>query len=117
MNLSLEGQLNERHYLELIEKLRDGLKQFRSMRRGEHQHCCGVCGDNGHTAEQCWFHNPLHLSLMGFEALTGPIWKCFHCGAIYTSEETAAEHFGKTPDSPAECLRMLAELAEEDQIA
>jgi hypothetical protein len=111
-NLSLGQKITTAHYSEVIHRLQLGLEQLRSMNRREAQNCCAVCGDNGHTAEGCWYFNPLHLTLVGIEALVGSLYKCFHCGAVYTDEESARHHFGKTPDSPAECLRQLAEYAD-----
>lgn len=115
INLSLEGELTEGHYLEMIDRLKAGLKQFRSMKRREGQRECATCGDNDHTSEQCWYFNPLLLSLMGIELILGNVFRCFHCGAIFTSEEGAEGHFGKTPSSIPECLQQLAELADEEE--
>jgi hypothetical protein len=106
----MHGEITEAHYTEVMDRLRAGLEQLRSMNRGESQDGCMVCGDNDHTAGGCWYFNPLHLTLVGIEALLGPNYRCFHCGALFTDEETAVAHFGKTPNSPAECLRQLAEL-------
>lgn len=106
--------LTEKHYTACIKELQLGLKQLQSMNRGEHQHCCGVCGDNDHTAEQCWLHNPLLAAALGWDALAGPFWRCFHCNAVFTTEESAEKHFGKTPESIPECLQQLAELADEE---
>lgn len=109
-NMTIDG-LKESSYTETIEELEKALEQFRSMERGEYQPCCFVCHDTGHTAEQCWYFNPLLVMAIGQIALISPFYRCYHCGAIYTDEQSAEQHFGKTPNSPAECLRQLAEIS------
>jgi hypothetical protein len=77
--------------------------QMRSIRAGAGQDQCLVCGDGGHTAEEC-HHNPLLLAAIGRDAFFGNVWKCFHCGAVFCDEESAEQHFGTTPEWPAACI-------------
>lgn len=115
-SLNLETtHIEPEHYAVALSELRAGQAQLESMRRGEAQPGCFICQDTGHTAEQCWYHNPLLLAYMGWYALLGDFWRCFHCGAVFMEEATAREHFGPTPESVAECLRQLAALAEEEK--
>jgi hypothetical protein len=97
------GDATDEHYAEVIALLELARAQMRSMRAGKAQRECDVCGDGGHTAEEC-HHNPLLLSTVGRDALLGTVWKCFHCGAIYCDEESAERHFGTTPEWPAACI-------------
>jgi hypothetical protein len=34
-------------------------------------------------------------------------WRCFHCGALFTSYGAAEEHFGKTPEGTSVCVPQL----------
>lgn len=106
MNLRVEN-LEASHYEECIAQLTAALAQFRAMERGEAQAHCATCGDNDHTADGCWYHNPLLLSVMGRDAILGEFWRCFHCGAVYTSEEGARGHFGTVDAEVAKCLQAL----------
>src|SRR4051812_531190 len=92
------------HYREAIQELEQGLAQQESIQAQEPQRGCWICYDTDHTAEQCWYHNPLLLAYLGHYALLGEFWRCFHCGAVFMEEAAAQEHFGRTPDSPAACL-------------
>ena len=109
-NLKAEN-LRESHYTTAIATLTRAREQFRSIERGEGQDECAVCGDNDHTAEQCWYQNPLLLATLGEYAIVGELVRCFHCGAVFVSQAEAERHFGKTPETPAECLRQLAAIA------
>lgn len=99
--LSIADATDE-HYAEVLALLERARAQMRSIRAGEAQRECAVCGDGGHTVEEC-HRNPLLLSIVGRDALTGVVFKCFHCGAIYCDEQSAATHFGERPDRPAAC--------------
>lgn len=69
--------------------------------------CCSICGDNDHQAWEC-HHNPLSI------AYQAQHFRCFHCGLIFTSEESALAHFGGRNDLLPECAgesyRALEEL-------
>jgi hypothetical protein len=101
------GQLTIAHaedadYSKAIDDLTRAREQMRKIRAGEGYDACAVCED-AHHAGLC-HHNPLLLAVLGGEALLGAVWKCYHCGAVYTDEQSAANHFGRTPDDPASCL-------------
>jgi hypothetical protein len=100
------GQLSIEHataddYAGALKDLQAAADQMRELREKGFDGCA-VCGDSGHHAGLC-HHNPLLLAVLGGEALLGAFWKCFHCGAIYTDEAHARNHFGDRPDEPAKC--------------
>lgn len=106
--LEVEGATDDA-YIGLLQDVILALRQVRSMARGEGQSECGVCGDGGHTVETC-HHNPLLRVLLGDEAASGSVWRCFHCNAIFTNAKTAEDHFGISVDEIARCLREKAEV-------
>jgi hypothetical protein len=89
-------------YVEAISDLRNAYFQRRSMRRGEPQTGCMVCGDSGHTVETC-HHDPLQLARKWTAA--SAVFTCFHCGVVCTTTEEAVAHFGRSEDEITKCLR------------
>jgi hypothetical protein len=91
------GPLTLADYNEAIEALQDAKQQMEPD--GEN---CRVCGDSGHQAWQC-HHNPLVMARRAAKSQTE--WRCFHCGDVFTDEQAATEHFGRTSDDgPAACI-------------
>lgn len=88
--------LEARDYREAIQALKDAMKQDKHRSEG-----CTVCYDSGHTAEQC-HHNPLVMARRAAKSVR--VWRCFHCDAVFTDAEKAAEHFGRRDEAPA-CKR------------
>jgi hypothetical protein len=107
--LEVDG-ITDGHYEDMIKALQAGLRQRQAIRDDEEhaQEYCFICEGNDHTADQCWFHNPLLLTTMGEYALIGDFWRCFHCGAVHTDPESAAQHFGDGVEEAAKCLQHLA---------
>ncbi len=83
-------------YNEAIWALRDGCSQLEPDGRS-----CAVCHDGGHQAWEC-HHNPLVMARR-FAGVTD-VWKCFHCGVVFTDEDKAREHFGLREEEIARCL-------------
>lgn len=112
-NLTIEG-LTPAYYRQVIDELRMALVQAQEIEAGKgYTHGCAICGDD-HHAGVCWFHNVVLLAELGRVALLGEFWRCFHCGAVFTTEESAKEHFGETQDEVAKCLQQLADLGRAD---
>lgn len=89
-------------YDEAIKDLENAKTDLRWKRDGFGIPTCFVCEDGGHTAATC-HHNPLLLSRQWAKATE--VWQCWHCGFIATNEQEAVDHFGKTEDEVANCLR------------
>jgi hypothetical protein len=97
--LTLEG-LTEEHYTEAISLLNRGLRQFKT---GKPESRCAICRREGHEQKTCQ-ENPLLLITIGDHVLhLNPVWRCFHCDAVFTSERAAAQHFGLTLDAIPAC--------------
>ncbi len=90
--------LEDRDYDEAIEALQDAKKQRKD---GNLSKGCTVCWDSGHTADQC-HHNPLVMARRA--VATTRVWRCYHCDAVFTDYDKAAEHFGTRKDVVA-CRR------------
>lgn len=108
VNQTVEGITTE-HYRDTVGELSAALSQHVSVALGERQRGCAICGDALHVADDCK-RNPLLLMAFGAAALQGPVWKCFHCGSVYTDPENAAEHFGSSLENAAACVREQAEI-------
>jgi len=89
-------------YHKAIKSLNAGMTQLKPDGKG-----CSICGDNGHQAWQC-LQNPLFMMQQTWSALT--VWRCFHCNAIFTDEEKAAEHFGDSSSELPLCSRSIISL-------
>ena len=94
-------------YQNLITACYAAMKQLKSIAAGRAQRECGLCGDNGHTVEECYEHNP--VLLMAKLAVMEHTYKCFHCRRTFYSEQDAQDHFGTTASEIAYCLRPLAQ--------
>lgn len=92
----------ERDYVEVMHKCKLAMEQLKPD-----GNCCAVCGDNDHQAWECHF-NPLSI------AYQAQHFRCFHCGNVFISEESALAHFGGRNDLLPECAgesyRALEEL-------
>jgi hypothetical protein len=88
------GELTERDYDEAIEALQAAKTQMMPDGRN-----CAICTD-GHQAMHC-HHNPLLMIRKLIDATEG--WRCFHCGAYFTDEGAAREHFGENESVRASC--------------
>lgn len=89
-------------YDEAIQELESAKVDLRWKRERFALPCCFVCEDTGHTAEHC-HHNPLLLAREWAKATN--VWQCWHCGFVATNADEAEEHFGKSEDEVAKCLR------------
>lgn len=108
VNAAVDGVTAE-HYRDAIGDLRAGLAQLEEIEAGRgYSNGCAICGDD-HHAGAC-HHNPLLLAAWGREALLGPVWKCFHCGCVFTEEAGARNHFGDSIANAAACVREQAEV-------
>jgi hypothetical protein len=89
-------------------QLEDAARQLEEIEAGRgYPDGCAICGD-AHHAGVCWFHNVALLAELGRIALLGDFWRCFHCGAVFTTEETARQHFGDTLEAIALCIMQAA---------
>jgi len=68
---------------------------------------CMVCGDSGHQAWEC-HHNP--IVMMRRARTTETEFRCFHCGDVFTTEESAHEHFGCHESNIPQCLELHSQL-------
>ncbi|CAE6822220.1 hypothetical protein R70006_06256 [Paraburkholderia domus] len=89
--------LTAEEYDEAIRDLQNAKTQLRPDGNN-----CAVCHDSGHQAWEC-HHNPLVMARRGVKAEME--WRCFHCGFVCHTAEAAVEHFGKSEDEVARCLR------------
>lgn len=96
------SKLTIEDYDEAIDELQRAKTDLRWKREGFALPCCFVCEDTGHTAETC-HHNPLLLAREWGKATN--VWQCWHCGFVATSAEEADDHFGKSEEETAKCLR------------
>jgi hypothetical protein len=101
-NNDIEGVISPSDYDTLASRIE--LARGEIVVRGDHFAPCVICGGKDHTARAC-NENPLLLALAGDVALTGDVWKCFFCGAVYTTVETARKHFGDRVAGEPECRR------------
>jgi len=97
-----EGPPTPEDYDEAIIDLMNARNQRISMARGEFQGGCAVCGDSGHTVNGC-HHDPLQLARE--RARQKSTWQCYHCGFEARTDEDAIEHFGRSEEEVARCLR------------
>jgi hypothetical protein len=97
------------HYRDAIGDLRAGLHQLEQIERGEGYPMGCLIGGDDHHAGVC-HHNPLILAAWGTETLLGPVWKCFHCGCVFTTEEGARNHFGSSVENAAKCVAEQVEV-------
>jgi hypothetical protein len=105
--LEVDG-ITDGHYEDMIKALQAGLRQRQAIRDDEEhaQEYCFICEGNDHTADQCWFHNPLLLTTMGEYALIGDFWRCFHCGAVHTTLWGWRGGGGQVPAAPRPYARL-----------
>lgn len=108
VNQTVEG-ITDDHYRDTVGELSAALVQHVDVSLGKPQTGCAICGDWSHVADDCK-RNPLLLMAFGAAALQGPVWKCFHCGSVFTDPENAAEHFGSSLENAAACVREQAEI-------
>jgi hypothetical protein len=103
--LTLEGITSQR-YQSVIDLLTLARDQRAKIERGEEGAAseCALCGD-AHLDNECR-KNPLLLMTIGEEALTGNVWKCYHCNAIFTDVESASRHFGDMVEIAVGCIRL-----------
>lgn len=101
--LSATPRLTAEEYDEAIADLERAKTQLDPDGRG-----CVVCGDGSHQAWEC-HHNPVALKREFWRLRS--CWRCFHCDEVFTTEESAREHFGEDPDEPAACQRGPAEFS------
>lgn len=82
--------ITKRDYLQAIKNLTLGITQLAPNGRS-----CVICEDTGHQAFECRF-NPLVVAekSKGF----AHSWRCFHCNAVFTDANKAAEHFGEAAE-------------------
>lgn len=100
------GELTEADYDEAIEALQLAKSQMKPDGNN-----CAICSD-GHQAMHC-HHNPLLKVRQLVQRLENQ-WLCFHCGAVFTDEESAREHFGENETVPAACTRPSPPSAPDD---
>lgn len=91
------GRITAEEYDEAIRDLQAARTQLQPD-----GNCCAVCEDTGHQAWEC-HHNPLVMARRGVKAEME--WRCFHCGVVCHTEKAAIEHFGRSEDEVARCLR------------
>lgn len=101
------GRPTAADYDEAIDLLTAARGQLEPDGRG-----CAVCHDSGHQAWEC-HHNPLVVAREAH--FDQAYWICFHCGLEFSQAEYAAaeEHFGKTPEGVADCVRAWPAIPEE----
>lgn len=97
-----DGPITAADYEEAIRLLTDAVSQPEP-----NGNSCHVCGDSGHQAWEC-HHNPLVMARRA--AADACKFRCFHCGEIFTTDESAREHFGEKQDALPACLTNSAKL-------
>lgn len=108
MNGTVDG-ITVEVYRDMVGDLTAALTQHADVAAGRPVKACAICGDRSHVADSC-NRNPLYLAAFGAEVVLGPSWKCFHCGALYTTLDGAREHFGNSVDDDPACVREQAEI-------
>lgn len=108
INQTVDG-ITVEHYRDSVGDLSAALVQHVAVSNGEPQKGCAICGHRSHVADDC-SRNPLLLMAFGAHALHGPTWKCFHCGAVFSDERGAADHFGDRLENAARCVREQAQI-------
>jgi hypothetical protein len=93
-------------YDEAIADLQD------AKRQAENTSGCSICWDSDHVAAACHF-NPLVMARRAIRARD--IYRCFHCGFVCVGAPEAEEHFGKSEQEVARCLKQRADALESDR--
>lgn len=97
------GRPTVEDYDEAIEALQDARNQVEPDGA-----LCRVCHDGGHQAWEC-HHNPLVMARRAVQSST--VWRCYHCGGVFTTYEDAEEHFGKSDHEVARCIEQRAAMS------